>query len=162
MRRAFRFASSLLLWATGVSLGHAESTWEFSVQLSAAVQSSPAQITLTWPQDSYLLPNNYTVYRKAPGSDSWGSGVSLPGIATNYVDNSVSVGSAYEYQVVKTTSQYKGYGYIYSGMEVPLTDQRGKDRFGCRPDLRGGPRLGAQSAPAGSDRGRLGRDPGGC
>ena len=116
----------LLLLAAPWIAGAVEMTWEFSVQLSATVQSSPARITLNWPQDQYMLPNSYTVYRKAPGDTSWGSGITLPGTATSYDDNTVTVGTAYEYQVVKTTSQYTSYGYLYSGINVPMTDSRGK------------------------------------
>ena len=103
-----------------------EMTWEFSVQVSATVQASPPQITLNWPQDQYMLPNSYTVYRKTPGDTSWGSGTALSGTATTYVDSNVVVGTPYEYQVVKTTSQYTSYGYLYSGINVPMIDSRGK------------------------------------
>src|SRR5690349_24762021 len=110
MRKAVAIAVGLLLFAMIVQLGQAvEMTWEFSVQVSATVQASLSQITLTWPQDQYMQPNSYTVYRKAPADSNWGTGVSLPGTATSYVDNTVVVGTPYEYQVVKTTSQYTGY-----------------------------------------------------
>ena len=101
-------------------------TWEFSVQATASVQTSPARVTLNWPQDQYLLPDSYTVYRKAPGDTSWGTGTTLPGTSTSYVDNNVVVGTPYEYQIVKVTSQYNGYGYLYSGINVTMTDSRGK------------------------------------
>ncbi len=104
----------------------ADMTWEFSVQVSASVQTSPARITLSWPQDQYMLPNRYTVYRKAPGDTSWGTGTTLPGTATSYMDDTVSVGTPYEYQIVKATSQYTGYGYLYSGVNVAMIDSRGK------------------------------------
>src|SRR5712691_8120067 len=128
MRKAFSVVTGLMLLLAGpMAIGlRAESTWEYSVQVSATVQASPAQITLTWPQDTILLPNSYTVYRKDPGATSWGAGTTLPGTITTYTDTSVSVGAAYEYQVVKVTSQYTGYGYIYSGINVPLNDNRGK------------------------------------
>jgi hypothetical protein len=103
-----------------------EMTWEFSVQVSATVQTSPDRITLHWPQDQYMLPNSYTVYRKAPSDTSWGTGTTLPGTATSYVDDKVIVGTPYEYQIVKATSQYTGYGYLYSGVNVAMTDNRGK------------------------------------
>ena len=110
----------LLFVATARKGSSVEMTWEFSVQVSARVQASPAQITLTWPQDQYLLPNSYTVYRKEPGASSWGTGTTLPGTATSFVDNNVVPGTPYEYQIVKTTSQYTGYGYLYSGINVPM------------------------------------------
>ena len=127
MRKAIRTLASLVACFVVVHVGHAvEMTWEYSVQVSATVQAAPAQITLRWPQDQYMLPNSYTVYRKAPGDTSWGKGVNLAGSATSYTDSNVTVGTAYEYQVVKTTSQYTGYGYILSGINVPMTESRGK------------------------------------
>lgn len=127
MRRA---TSAVLILLTLVLAAHTslaiEMTWEYSVQVSATVQASPAQITLSWPQDQYTTPNSYTVYRKTPSDTSWGTGVNLSGTSTSYVDNNVTVGTAYEYQIVKVTSQYTGYGYIYSGINVPMTDNRGK------------------------------------
>jgi hypothetical protein len=127
MRKIIRIATCLLSLAGAALTGRAiEMTWEFSVQVSATVQQSPAQIHLTWPQDQYMLPNTYTIYRKALGDTSWGSSVSLPGTTTSYTDSSVQVGQAYEYQIVKVTSQYTSYGYIYTGINVPMTDSRGK------------------------------------
>ncbi|HWF18487.1 MAG TPA: fibronectin type III domain-containing protein [Verrucomicrobiae bacterium] len=102
-----------------------DETWEYSVQVSATVQSSPAQIHLTWPQDTWLAPSSYTVYRKLLSDTSWGAGTILSGGATDFIDTNVVNGSAYEYQIVKVTSQYTGYGYIYAGINVPLTESRG-------------------------------------
>lgn len=127
MRKIIRIATCLLSLAGAALSGRAiEMTWEYSVQVSATVQQSPAQINLSWPQDQYMLPNSYTIYRKALGDSSWGTGVTLSGTTTSYTDSSVQVGQAYEYQIVKTTAQYTGYGYIYAGINVPMTDNRGK------------------------------------
>lgn len=116
--------------ALGVLLAHAihavEPTWVYSVEVSATVQTSPPQITLSWPRDTTTAPNNYVVYRKSKDATSWGSGTTLAGTTTRYADNNVSAGSAYEYQIVKNTSAYNGYGYIYAGINAPLTDSRGK------------------------------------
>src|SRR5882762_2418430 len=109
MRRAISIVTCLwLLVAAAVSGRTAEATWEYSVQVSATVQASPAQITLSWPQDTVLTPNSYTVYRKAVAATSWGAGTTLAGTATSYTDTSVTAGTAYEYQIVKNTSQYTG------------------------------------------------------
>jgi hypothetical protein len=127
MRKAVSVGIGFILWAAAPQLVRGvEMTWEFSVQVSATVQSAPPSITLRWPQDQYMLPNGYTVYRKAPSDTSWGAGTTLPGTATSYVDAKVIVGTAYEYQIVKATSQYTGYGYLYSGVNVAMTDSRGK------------------------------------
>jgi hypothetical protein len=127
MRKAVSVAMGLVLFVAAPQIVRGvEMTWEFSVQVSATVQTSPARITLSWPQDQYMLPNSYTVYRKAPGDTSWGTGTTLPGTETSYVDNKVLVSTPYEYQIVKATSLYTGYGYLYSGVNVAMTDNRGK------------------------------------
>jgi len=126
MRKAVSIAIGLLLFVAAPQLVFGDMTWEFSVQVSASVQASPPRITLSWPQDQYMLPDSYTVYRKAPGDTTWGTGTTLPGTATSYVDNQVVIGAPYEYQIVKATSQYTGYGYLYSGINVAMTDSRGK------------------------------------
>src|SRR2546422_428520 len=116
-----------LMLASAVIRGWAvDPVWEYSVQVSATVQSSPAQITLAWPQDTTGIPGSYTVYRKAPGGSSWGGGTTLAGSATSYADTGVTVGTAYEYQVVKSASGYTGYGYIVAGIQAPLVESRGK------------------------------------
>jgi hypothetical protein len=52
--------------------------------------------------------------------------VALAASASNYTDTAVSVGLAYEYQVVKTGMLgYAGYGYIYSGIQASPVEQRG-------------------------------------
>src|SRR5687768_2695824 len=91
----------------------ASPTAEYSVQVSANVEASPAQITLSWPQDTIATPKHYAIYRRAPGEVSWGNPTMLPGTSTSYIDQHVSVGTPYEYQIVKTTPNYTGYGYIY-------------------------------------------------
>ena len=76
-------------------VGRASSTAEYSVQVSADVKASPAQITLSWPQDTISTPKNYAVYRRAPGASSWGKPTILPGSTTTYADKHVSVGIPY-------------------------------------------------------------------
>ncbi len=107
-------------------VGRAACTAEYSVQVSADVKASPARITLSWPQDSDSTPKNYILYRRAPGASSWGDAITLPGSTTTYVDKNVSAGVPYEYQILKKAPSYTGYGYIYSGINVPLTEDRGK------------------------------------
>jgi len=130
-----RFHSNhCVLYGVGIlsavlSINHSfavDSTWNYAVQASATTQVSPPQIQLTWPQDTIAVPQNYTIYRKALNATAWGAGTTLPGSATNYVDSNVAIGSAYEYQIVKTASTYTGYGYVYAGVNVPLMEDRGK------------------------------------
>lgn len=49
----------------------------------------------------------------------------MPGTTTNFTDNAVVLGAAYEYQVHKIASGYEGYGYLYSGIDVPMVENRG-------------------------------------
>src|SRR5688572_14159645 len=91
----------LALASAAISGWTVEPVWEYAVQVSATVESSPAKITLSWPQDTLATPSSYTIYRKVPGATSWGSGTALAGSATSYADTGVSVGGSYEYQVVK-------------------------------------------------------------
>ncbi|HVV02523.1 MAG TPA: fibronectin type III domain-containing protein, partial [Verrucomicrobiae bacterium] len=101
--------------------------WTRSVQLSATVQESPPQITLSWDPDEYGS-TNYLIYRKSQSSTSWGAPIaSLDGSALSYSDPNVSVGSTYEYQVIEknATYGYSSYGYIYSGIDANLIESRG-------------------------------------
>jgi hypothetical protein len=104
----------------------ADSTWVYAVQLSATVQASPPQIALHWQPDQYGA-NSYTVYRKARDASSWGSPIArLSGSTSSYTDFDVTVGATYEYGVAKDASLgYRGYGYIYSGINAGLVENRG-------------------------------------
>lgn len=103
-----------------------DSTWNYAVEINAAGQASPAQITLSWKQDTGATPASYTVFRKPPTATSWGSPlVTLAGSSTSFADTSVATGTVYEYQIVKAAAGYQGYGYIQAGINVPLVDNRG-------------------------------------
>src|ERR1043165_8172825 len=117
---------ALMCCAAAVSAEAEDQTYVYTVQISAVVQTNLAQVPLNWPQDPYG-PDSYTVYRKSKTATFWGDGIVLPGTSTSYVDNNVTVGSGYEYQIFKaSTIGYRGYGYIYAGMNVPTTESRGK------------------------------------
>ncbi|MES2694345.1 MAG: hypothetical protein V4773_12790, partial [Verrucomicrobiota bacterium] len=124
-RAALTFLVAFVLTLTATS--HAvENTWDYSVQVSSSLQTSPAKITLTWPQDTNGVPSGYIVSRRTPGSANWGEGKTLPGSATTFVDNDVVAGTPYEYRIVKNSGSYTGYGYIQTAIAAPLVDSRGK------------------------------------
>ena len=120
------FARVVALALTLVSSRAAQPAWDYAVQVEATVQSSPPQITLRWLQDTATAPLGYTVSRKSPADPAWGAAITLAGTTTTFADSNVTIGTAYDYQVVKTTAAYTAYGYIQSGIAVPLTDSRGK------------------------------------
>jgi len=117
----------LALLLGGVCAG-AESVADHAVQVSAVVQSNPARITLSWPADPRAT--NYTCYRKTRTATSWGAPIPLAANATSYVDSSVAIGGAYEYRISRTawngSTNYIGEGYIYTGIQAPLVESRGK------------------------------------
>jgi hypothetical protein len=114
----------VLLLATESAM--ADSTWLYAVQLSASVQTNPASITLRWLPDPYGA-DHYEVSRKMKHETSWNPTVILPGDALSYTDETVSPGDTYEYRVRnQATLGYTGYGYICTGIEVPMVDHRGK------------------------------------
>ncbi len=106
----------------------AQKVIDYSVRVSATVQKSPVTITLHWPKDSSVVSNFY-VYKKLKADPTFKTLLAtLPGTDTTYTDKNVTVGTYYEYEVAKTIQKgtYYGYGYIASGIEVPVTEGRGK------------------------------------
>ena len=100
-------------------------TWLYAVQISATIQTNPPCITLTWEPDTYGA-DSYSIFRKFQTDNGWGPGTLLPGTTTNFSDTNVSVGAAYEYQIVKqATLGYTGYGYIFAGINATLIENRG-------------------------------------
>ncbi|HQW99667.1 MAG TPA: thrombospondin type 3 repeat-containing protein, partial [Flavobacteriales bacterium] len=96
-----------------------------AVRLTGTVNASAPSITLNWPAMSGT--SSFAVYRKLKTGNSWGSAVANPSSsATQWVDNSVSVGVNYEYKVVRVSSGTTGTGYISTGINVTAPDYRGK------------------------------------
>jgi uncharacterized repeat protein (TIGR01451 family) len=112
-----------LLCAAAIS--RAQVSADLAVEVSATVQKTPtAKITLAWPSNSQAT--GYTIYRKLFTDTVWGSSIAtLAGTATSYADTSVSVGNTYEYQVARQGG-VGGFGYLATGIEVPLVESRGK------------------------------------
>lgn len=97
----------------------------YAVEVSATVQSSPAQINLIWSADANAT--SYTLSRKAQTGTAWSTIATLAAGASSYSDTAVSANSSYEYQIKKTTTVgYTGYGYILAGINAPLVEGRGK------------------------------------
>ncbi|HYE31152.1 MAG TPA: fibronectin type III domain-containing protein [Methylomirabilota bacterium] len=98
---------------------------DYSVELSASVETSPPRINLQWPQRPDAT--GYSIYRKNKADRSWNHIGDVGGSATGFTDSNVGVGSAFEYQVKKNTSLgFTGYGFTYAGINVPAIENRGK------------------------------------
>ncbi len=110
-----------LFFFTGIS----QSAADAAVRLTATVQNSPAQISLSWPGNA--TTSQYIVFRKLKSAGTWGTPLAtLTGTTTQYTDNTANPGSNYEYRVIRAGSGYNGFGYINAGIEVPATEYRGK------------------------------------
>lgn len=97
----------------------------YAVQVSATVNSSPAQIALSWPA-SPVAANGYAVSRRDPGAATWSPVVNLVGTAQGYTDTNVTAGRVYEYQVVRQSANLTAHGYVAAGINVPAADSRGR------------------------------------
>src|SRR5574343_16349 len=106
------------------SISQGQSVSDPAVQINATVQTSTPQITLNWVGNA--TTTSYSVFRKLKTGTSWGTALAtLSGTVNQYTDNTVTVGTNYEYRVIRTGSGYTGYGYINSGIQVPVTEYRG-------------------------------------
>lgn len=104
-----------------------QTSQQAAVELWANVQSSPPTVTLNWV--GMAGSTGYDVAKKLKTTTSWTTiAASLPGTTTAFVDNNVNVGDNYEYRVIRTapTLSYNAYGYINTGIEVPVVENRGK------------------------------------
>lgn len=85
---------------------------EHAVEVSASVQEVPPRIDLSWPVDA--TAEHYYVFKKASSDSLWGDPIAvLDGAATEFVDEDVSVGEAYEY------SFRKSLGFVADTLRVP-------------------------------------------
>ena len=97
---------------------------KYAVRVSAEVQKDPPQITLQWPKADCL---SHVVYRRLFGSKRWSAtpAAVLKGDAVSFVDKKVKIGEQYEYRVDRFASGFVGRSYICSGIDLPLTEDRG-------------------------------------
>jgi len=121
---------TVILILSAFSAAYAQKTIDYAVRVSATVQKAPASIRLSWPKDSNVV--NYFIYRKLKTDPKFPAIAintsALSASDTTFTDKTVSVGINYEYELVKTIAKtaYYGFGYISSGIELPVTEARGK------------------------------------
>lgn len=138
LRPRLRFLLAVLLAGLPLGLPAAIGTWnggwpplsgsynsgnDANVPVSASVQESPPQITL-----SLHRAGAYTIYRKLRDETSWGAALAtLPSGSTAYTDTAVTIGAAYEYRLVlNRTSLSAASGYLMAGIRVDQTAPRGR------------------------------------
>lgn len=125
MKRLFTFFIVVLFCQQSL----AQTCEDFAVELSATVQVTPPQITLSWKRIADTT--TYAIYKKAKTSLSWPSVpiATLPTADSTFTDTAVIVDSAYEYQVIGShqsdTVRWIATGYIYAGIKCPAIHNRG-------------------------------------
>ncbi|MCC7509894.1 MAG: immunoglobulin domain-containing protein [Planctomycetes bacterium] len=116
---------AVLLFAVLLPCGLlAQTSHDYSVDLSAAVQVSPAQITLNWTTGG--SGTAYSVYKRTWPSANWGTPVANLGNVLTWTDTNVSVGVMYEYAVGRTGGAYTSWGFITAAIEAPFKESRGR------------------------------------
>lgn len=89
-----------------------------AVKATAVAQSSPARITLSWPNTGTV-----SIYRKLASDTAFPTTALGTSSTGTYIDSTAVVGTAYEYKLSIGTSAY---GYVSSGINVPLSNYKGK------------------------------------
>lgn len=97
---------------------------DYTVGIKLSVQQSPLRFQLSW--NKAAAATQYKVFSKAPLALSWTERATLSATDTTFTDSSVTAGQGIEYQVVKLTPNYNGYGYIYAADGLDNYNYRGK------------------------------------
>ena len=107
-----RCAPVCLVLAASYAVALGQSVANYTMQVSAAVQTNPPQIAVSWVPDS--LASEYWVFRRFRDDLSWDDGFSLPGNASTYLDSNVVLGGSYEYSIYRfyTNFNFSGDGYV--------------------------------------------------
>jgi hypothetical protein len=115
-----RFFIVILVLISTINLS-SQGARNYTVLVSAAVQKSPPQIKLNWNFHSGIT--SYKIYRKLKTETAWGGLLATLTVNdTTYTDNTVQAGVSYEYLIEKNAGTYNAYGFINSGIEIPLSN----------------------------------------
>jgi hypothetical protein len=98
----------------------------YAAVVEATVTAAPPAITLHFLDAADGLP--YEVRRRLHGSVDWGPALAeLPAGTTSWLDDTVSLGVAYEYQVRKIISPTEtAFGYLASGIAFDRSEPQGR------------------------------------
>ncbi len=102
---------------------HGQTSRDYAVEITANVQTAPAQVTLDWTVAG--SGTSYSIYKRNWGATTWGGAIATT-TALTWSDSAVSVGSTYEYGVARTGGAYTSWGFITVGIERPAVHDRGR------------------------------------
>jgi fibronectin type 3 domain-containing protein len=103
---------------------NAQTSRDVTIDLTATANTAGPNIQLKWKAD----PNasHFTVFKKQKDANAWDSLVKLPNTASTFTDASVTIGTCYEYMVVKRSTTLPAVSYILAGVKRDLPSTRGK------------------------------------
>ena len=103
----------------------AQTTKDYTMQIKISVQETPPSLLFQWEQDT--TATSYTVSRKLKDATSWTTiAAGLSDTTTQFTDQNIATGDAYEYRFVKNRPTFSGTAYTYSGISAPAIERRGK------------------------------------
>ena len=106
------------------SISWAQNASDLSVQITATIQTSPPGILFSWPLAAST--DTMTIFRKTKNAGVWGAPLTiLPGISSQYSDNTLNPGDEFEYRLLKT-GLYTANTYLFAGMNAAPIEYRGK------------------------------------
>src|SRR3954465_15279606 len=76
----------------------ADAIRDYVVEAQVVLSENPPQIILKWP--GVQSSTGYKVSRKRIEDNSWTELANLPGDQNSYTDGNVTIGSAFEYQII--------------------------------------------------------------
>jgi len=102
-------------------------SYQLSVAAEATIQEQPPRITLSWLEDDSAT--SYAVWRYDTNQQYW-TLMDTVGKNLTWTDTNVAIGIPYEYEIVKQaqvagTAAVTGYGYVYTGIDVPAQEFSG-------------------------------------
>lgn len=126
MKRIYLLFIALL---SGFVAARAQSSEDYTVEVSATVSESPVKITLNWKLLTVDAPT-YQIFKKSATATAWGSSIAtLPSTVGSFIDTNVIIDSAYEYFIyasgVVSGSSLISTGYCYAGIRRPAMHNRG-------------------------------------
>lgn len=110
-----------------VVFGYSQTSADRSLDVRVTSTTSPLSFILRWKKG--LNAQSYSVSRKSRKDSSWTLLTNSLGVNdTFYVDNTVTTGVGYEYNIKATSSiaPFTAYSYIYCADKLPVKHRQGK------------------------------------
>lgn len=90
----------------------------------AEADTSKAQLTLKWKKSTN--DSSFTIFRKLKSDRTWPflPMASLPSTASQYLDSTIVIGSAYEYRIRRKAGNIFSESYLFGGVKVKEVEYR--------------------------------------